>query len=113
MRHDWKDVELAVAVDFDGSFQFSGAVDTFLVENVDETVEDLEMEGGSEQAATILPAGTGREEHAIAQPRTQVTVLGRFGDEFLADQYGLPGGKVNNVHSNDERVIGLLFYVPP
>lgn len=62
-----------------------GAVDTLLVENVDETVEDLKVEGGSEQTTAVLPTGARRQEHAIAQPGTQVTVLGRLGDEFLAD----------------------------
>jgi hypothetical protein len=45
----------------------------------------LKVEGGSEQTTAVLPTGTRRQEHAIAQPGTQVTVLGRLGDEFLAD----------------------------
>jgi hypothetical protein len=94
------------------------------VEDVEETLQDLEVEGRRQQAAPFLPPGTCLnmqmsgifrkpdqnrrlicgQEHAVAQPGAQVRILDTFGHHFRV-------GKNRLVYKNSISQPQFYYYV--
>ena len=68
----------------DDALQDLHQLQRLFVEDVEEAVEDLKVEGRRQQLPPRLPPLAGGQEHAVAQPRTEERVLEPFGDVLLA-----------------------------